>query len=338
MPSDYVLSLYDSLKKDGITIWIDGGWCIDALLGKKTREHSDLDIAVDRKDNTKLRKLLEDNDYIEERRNDSAEWMYVMKNTEGDQVDVHVFEYDEDGKNIYGVEYPFGSLGGTGTIGGKEVNCIDPKWMFKFKTAYEPKEKDLRDVRALSHKFGFKLPAQYQEQAIDRKIVVAVTGPSGAGKSTVSERLAKQLDRCVNIDADHIKHMIVSGFYKDDSAGGWGFNQWGLVGDSIGLLARNFLDTGYSVIINGYIDEPAWANIQKHVSFTHKVLLLPHLDTVTSRDAGRREDVRMGAEAVSEHHTHFSADEFFNDFIKLDSTDHSADETATEIMKVIKGL
>lgn len=169
----------------------------------------------------------------------------------------------------------------------------------------------------------------------DNPIVLAITGPSGAGKSTIGEELAKQLDQCVNIEADHIKHMIVSGFYKDDSAGGWGFSQWGLVGDSIGLLACNFLNSGYSVIINGYIDEPAWTNIQKHVAFTHKVLLLPHLDALTSRDAGRREDVRMGAEVVSEHHKHFSTDEFLSDFMKLDTTNHSVDETIAEILKVI---
>lgn len=166
--------------------------------------------------------------------------------------------------------------------------------------------------------------------------VLAITGPTGSGKSTVAEKLAKQVDRCVNIDADHIKHMIVSGFYKDEkNPGGWSFNQWGLVGDSIGLLAANFLKEGYEVIINGYIDEPAWTNIQKQITLTHKVLLLPHLDTVTQRDAGRNEDVRMGKEAVNEHHTHFSSDSFFNDFIKLDTTNHSEDETVSRILEIV---
>lgn len=158
MTADDILILYQWFAKNGITIWIDGGWCIDALLGRQTREHPDLDIAVHRKDNRQLRELLESKGYHEERRNDSAEWMYVMKNTDGKQVDVHAFEYDNDGNNTYGIEYPYGSLTGKGTINGHSVNCIAPEWMFKFKTAYEPQEKDLKDAQALAIKFGFELP------------------------------------------------------------------------------------------------------------------------------------------------------------------------------------
>jgi guanylate kinase len=166
--------------------------------------------------------------------------------------------------------------------------------------------------------------------------VLAITGPTGSGKSTVAEKLAKQVDRCVNIDADNIKHMIVSGFYKDDTnAGGWSFSQWGLVGDSIGLLAANFLKEGYKVIINGYIDEPAWTNIQKQATFTHKVLLLPQLDTVSQRDAGRHEDVQMGKDAVSEHHKHFSSESFYSDFMKLDTTNYSTDETVNKVLEIV---
>jgi hypothetical protein len=166
--------------------------------------------------------------------------------------------------------------------------------------------------------------------------VLAITGPTGAGKSTVAEKIARQFDRCVNIDVDHIKHMIVSGFYKDESnPGGWGFNQWGLVGDSIGLLAKNFFGVGYSVIINGYVDEPAWTNIEKHITINHKVLLLPHIDTVIQRDAGRSEDVRMGSASIREHHAHFSGDSFFDDFTQLDTTDHSTEETIKDILKLL---
>ena len=110
----------------------------------------------------------------------------------------------------------------------------------------------------------------------------------------------------------------------------------GFVGDSIGLLAANFLAKGYRVVINGYIDEPAWTKLQEHVAVTHKILLLPHLDMVIKRDAGRNEDVRMGSEAVKEHHIHFSSDPFFKNFIRLDTSDHSTDETINKVLEIVE--
>jgi lincosamide nucleotidyltransferase A/C/D/E len=86
-----------------------------------------------------------------------------MKNLEGLQVDVHVFEYDEYGKNVYGIEYPYGSLTGKGTLEGQEVNCVAPEWMFRFKTAYQPAEKDVSDVHALAIKYGLEVPESHRE-------------------------------------------------------------------------------------------------------------------------------------------------------------------------------
>ena len=157
-----VVALYNWLKKNDIAVWIDGGWGVDALLGRQTREHQDLDIAVHHKDNANLRPLLEHNGYKEEEHFDSSEFMYVMKNSMCQKIDIHVFEYDDNGKNIYGIAYPFGSLTGKGIIDAQEVNCIDPEWMFRFKTSYEPKDKDIQDVQALSAKFGLALPDNYK--------------------------------------------------------------------------------------------------------------------------------------------------------------------------------
>ena len=164
MTSTYVVNMYCWLKENGITIWIDGGWGIDALHGKQTREHQDLDIAVHHKDNAKLRRLLDSKGYKEEPRFDSSEYMYVMKNDTGMGIDIHVFEYDDNGNNTYGIEYPFGSLTGKGMIDCQEVNCIDSKWMFTFKTSYKPKNKDIHDVQLLSEQFGFELPKKYKRQ------------------------------------------------------------------------------------------------------------------------------------------------------------------------------
>ena len=63
MTSADVVNLYFELDNLGIKIWVDGGWGVDALLGKQTRPHKDLDIAIQQKDIPKLRELLEAQEY-----------------------------------------------------------------------------------------------------------------------------------------------------------------------------------------------------------------------------------------------------------------------------------
>ncbi len=167
--------------------------------------------------------------------------------------------------------------------------------------------------------------------------VVVITGPTGSGKTSIAEKLAKQLDKCVNIDADHIKHTIPSGFYKDDkNPGGWSFNEWELVGESIGLLAENFLQKEFSVIINGYLPKEAWQEIEKRISIDHKLLLWPDALRVYARDAKRPEELRMGQRAVDDHLALFMSDGYFKDFTKVDTSNHSVDESVEAVSRLLK--
>ena len=54
MKAEDVIELYETLEKNGISIWLDGGWGIDALLEEQTRLHEDVDIIVQEKDLPKL--------------------------------------------------------------------------------------------------------------------------------------------------------------------------------------------------------------------------------------------------------------------------------------------
>jgi lincosamide nucleotidyltransferase A/C/D/E len=162
MRAEDVVRLYDLLDAAGIAVWIDGGWSVDALLGEQTRDHADLDLAVDRSDAAELRRLLEDDGFTVEHGGDRTEWAYVLSDGNEIQIDVHVFEYDDAGANVYGIAYPDGSLTGFGAIGGRAVRCVAPEWMLRFKTAYEPKPKDIQDVQSLCRKFGLDLPERYQ--------------------------------------------------------------------------------------------------------------------------------------------------------------------------------
>lgn len=57
---DSFLWMIDLLNEWQIDYWVEGGWGIDILLGKQTREHRDIDIDFDASAETELmEKLLE---------------------------------------------------------------------------------------------------------------------------------------------------------------------------------------------------------------------------------------------------------------------------------------
>ena len=45
-----VLAILVSLEEAGCSVWVAGGWGVDALVGQQTRPHRDLDLAVDAND------------------------------------------------------------------------------------------------------------------------------------------------------------------------------------------------------------------------------------------------------------------------------------------------
>ncbi|MEV7805814.1 hypothetical protein AB0O28_22985 [Microbispora sp. NPDC088329] len=165
MDAATVSGIYRHLAGNGVRIWIDGGWCVDALLGEQTREHPDLDVALDRKDEERFIEHMKGLGYTRRRDDSDSAWNYVVTDDRGRGIDVHVFEYDESGRIVYGVAYPYGSLTGQGVINGHAVDCVAPEWMFAFKTAYPPAEKDLKDVHALSETFGFAIPPTHRRSA-----------------------------------------------------------------------------------------------------------------------------------------------------------------------------
>ena len=166
MEATDVMSIYEMCQRNGLIIWIDGGWGVDALLGYQSRPHKDLDIAIQEKDVSKLRELLQGKGYREINLEIARPQNFVLGDEQGHEIDIHVIVLDAKGNGIYGTVgngemYPADSLTGTGLIEGKDVKCISPDWMVKFHSGYELKEKDFRDVSALCEKFGIRLPEEY---------------------------------------------------------------------------------------------------------------------------------------------------------------------------------
>jgi lincosamide nucleotidyltransferase A/C/D/E len=163
MEASEVVGLYRLLEENGITVHVDGGWGIDALLGQQTRRHNDLDIAVQHKDVPRLRELLSQRGYLEVARPDTQEYCFVLGDARGHEVDVHSYTFDSAGNNIYGIAYPAASLTGEGTISGYLVKCIQLEWVIRFHENYEPDEDDVRDIRALCERFGCAPPKNYKD-------------------------------------------------------------------------------------------------------------------------------------------------------------------------------
>src|SRR5215510_11174555 len=132
-----VLGLYNALQELGVQIWIDGGWGVDALLEKQTRPHKDLDIAIQQIHVAKLTELLQAGGYKEVKLEIRRPHNFVLADSHGHEIDVHVIVLDEQGNGIYGppekgVMYPADALTGIGIIAGQTVRCISPEWTIKF--------------------------------------------------------------------------------------------------------------------------------------------------------------------------------------------------------------
>jgi lincosamide nucleotidyltransferase A/C/D/E len=143
------------------------GWGVDALLGKQTRAHADLDIVVQEKDLTSVTAFLESRGFLELPREDSRPWNFAMRNGKGKEIDLHVISLDEKGNGLYGPpergegRYPADALEGEGTVEGVPVRCISPEFQIHSHTGYEFNDADVQDVTALAHAFGLQIPQEY---------------------------------------------------------------------------------------------------------------------------------------------------------------------------------
>ncbi len=163
MTAKDVIGIVSLLNENDINVVIDGGWGVDALLGKQTRTHADLDVAVNHKDVPKIRALLEGKGFHEVPWGDTWECNFVLGDDQGHLFDIHSCTFDKEGNNVFGVKYPYESLKGSGSINGVQVKCITPEWIVKFHSGYKLDENDYHDVRLLCKKYRIELPGEYDK-------------------------------------------------------------------------------------------------------------------------------------------------------------------------------
>src|SRR5438093_9952846 len=90
-----VVRIVAYLEEAGIGIWLDGGWAVDALVGRETRAHSDLDAAVELDKTDSAIAALAPLGF----RVDMDDWptRLVLAANDGKRVYLHPLVFDEEG-------------------------------------------------------------------------------------------------------------------------------------------------------------------------------------------------------------------------------------------------
>jgi lincosamide nucleotidyltransferase A/C/D/E len=152
MTPERALDLLDLLAGKGVDVWVDGGWAVDALVGRQTREHGDLDLGVVRPQLDAAVEVLGSVGY------ELTDARYVevtvqLTHTEGHRVDLHpstplpgdgTEQVDFDG-NTYYIPPPV-----EGRIAGRVVRCLPLDIQLHTHKGYELRAKDRHDLELLN--------------------------------------------------------------------------------------------------------------------------------------------------------------------------------------------
>ena len=161
MDAKSVIEFWDASRLRGFDICIDGGWAVDAVIGRQTRPHADLDIALPAIQVPRFRALLKTRGFRPVKRPDEWAHNFVFEDDADRSIDVHSYVLDDDGRNLGGVPYEAQHLVGEGRILGQPVRCVPPEWLVQFHTGYEVDETDWHDVKILCEKFNLEIPKIY---------------------------------------------------------------------------------------------------------------------------------------------------------------------------------
>lgn len=149
-----LLKVLDLMEASGIQYWLDGGWGVDVLVGKQTREHRDVDINFDARCTDVLLDALVSRGY-----EIVTDWRPVrieLYHPELSYVDIHPFVINDDGTakqaDLEGGWYEFeADYFGSAVFEGRTIPCISAKGQKVFHTGYELREVDKHDIRNIDH-------------------------------------------------------------------------------------------------------------------------------------------------------------------------------------------
>ncbi len=173
---------------------------------------------------------------------------------------------------------------------------------------------------------------------LEEPAIIVVSGVQGAGKSTVARLLAERFQRGVHIEADTLQRMIVSGGEWTREPGeppGEAARQLRLRLRNACLLARSFLDAGFTAVVDDIIVGERFEHLRADLAGLpfHLVVLAPDVETAIARDAAREYTV---GEEWARYLDKEQKKTMAGNGLWVDSSDQTAAETVDEVMSRLK--
>ena len=170
MQSNNVLQIVTWLETAGIAVWLDGGWGVDALVGRQTRPHDDLDVIIALHHVEPAQQILRALGFA--LTVDELPTRFVLCDDHERRIDFHPVTFDSEGGGVQHLQdgsrfrYPPEGFGGAGSIDGRVVHCLTPEVQMLCHTGYVPDENDQHDVHLLHTEFRLALPSGYGQGSV----------------------------------------------------------------------------------------------------------------------------------------------------------------------------
>ena len=152
MDAGQVLTHVDALAAAGVRFWVGGGWGVDALVGRQTRAHHDLDVVVDAERFDELVDGLLATGF--EARTDWRPVRLEVAHPDGRRLDVHPVRLAADGTGVQPgpdgttFDYPEDAFA-VGVVDGRPVPCLSVAQQLRFHSGYDPRPEDVHDLALL---------------------------------------------------------------------------------------------------------------------------------------------------------------------------------------------
>src|ERR687893_1056548 len=160
-----VIELYSALRAEGVRVWVDGGWGVDALLGRQTRPHKDFDAIAAFEDLPALTRFLSGRGFALKLIWENNRWApsseplamigressaveaataFVLEDGLGHELDFHVVRFDELGRGVPAWDcdfvFPPEAFAGLGNIGDARGGCFSGEVQKRTPTRHAPQE------------------------------------------------------------------------------------------------------------------------------------------------------------------------------------------------------